>query len=210
MGGILAFFGLLLGLGASANAKSSQPETDMDHDPKPDAVPVPVPDSDTEPLEDGWMAELDAELQAAGVHNFRAKELTWLPKAKPKARADMPPRELWHNLIAVAKLAQRVRDIYGEPLWVSSAWRPQWYNTAVGGAAKSQHLDAAAIDLNVLPSQRTPERTQRLEQAGAKVWLTDNTARGFGVYKGARIHLDVGGARRTWGQAKRVLEEAEA
>ncbi len=173
--------------------------------PEPDPTPPEPTDEDTRT----WIEELDDELEAAGVHNFTARELTYLPKAKPP-RHDEPPRELWPNLIAVAVLAQRVRDLYGAPLWVSSAWRPAWYNEAVGGASRSQHINAAAVDLNVLPSSRSPETTRELEQAGAQVWLDGEPANGFGVYKGARIHLDVDGGRRTWGDAQRVLEEARS
>jgi uncharacterized protein YcbK (DUF882 family) len=157
-----------------------------------------------------WLAELDAELLAAGVCNFRAHELTTLPKARPP-RADEPPRELWRNLIRVAILAQRVRDLYAAPLWVSSAWRPAWYNAAVDGASSSQHLTASAVDLNVLPSSRDARAIRRLERAGAVVYLeATELARGFGVYRGGRIHLDVNGARRTWGEASRVLDELES
>ena len=188
--------------------------------PKPDADPTPTPppatpsqveDEPTVPTEpeEVWLAELDAELAAAGVTNFTARELTTLPKAKPKARVDMPPRDLWPNLIAVAVLAQRVRDLYGRPIWVSSAWRPKWYNSAVGGASKSQHINAAAIDLNPIPSDRTSETMRAIEDATAQVWLTENTARGFGAYGGGRTHIDVGGARRTWGDAQAVLARVQ-
>lgn len=174
-----------------------------------DATPRPVPpDSEpTNPIEvTDWLAELNAELRAAGVVNFTAEELTLLPKAKPKARHDEPPRELWPNLVKVAQLAQKVRDEYGEPLWVSSAWRPKWYNDAVGGAARSQHIHAAAIDLNVLPKKRTAARARKLEEATARVWLDNpELAHGFGVYDGARTHIDCAGGRRTWGNAKSVL-----
>lgn len=204
MGKLFLGFLAMLGIGSA-----SRDEPDMSTKPDADPTPTPVPpDSEpTEPMEADWLAELNAQLQAAGVTNFTAEEFTLLPKAKPKARHDMPPRELWPNLIAVAKLAQEVRDLYGEPIWISSAWRPKWYNDAVGGAAKSQHIHAAAVDLNVLPSRRNPTRTRKLEHATAKVWKTNNTARGFGVYKAARTHIDVGGGRRTWGDAQRVLGE---
>jgi uncharacterized protein YcbK (DUF882 family) len=165
--------------------------------------PEPEPDTGSD-----WLAELDAELDAAGVRDFSARELTYLPKAKPP-RHDEPPRELWPNLVAVAVLAQRVRDLYGGPLSVSSAWRPDWYNEAVGGASRSQHRNAAAVDLNVLASQRDDQTTRELEQAGARVWLANDGAHGFGVYRGARIHLDSSGGRRTWGEAQRVLDELE-
>jgi len=188
-----------VGLAASDSAMTTEEEA---------ATPRPVPpDSEpTAPIEIDWLAELNAQLEAAGVVNFTAEELTFLPKAKPP-RHDMPPRELWPNLIAVAKLAQQVRDLYGEPIWVSTGWRPDWYNAAVGGAKRSAHIKAGAVDLNVLPSRRNPTRTKKLEQACARVWTDDPTAKGMGVYRGARVHLDVIGRRRTWGQAQRVLGE---
>lgn len=194
-----------------AAPEADWPETHNELDEP--ATPEPVAQVDTAELDDeladDWLDELDQLLDQAGVSNFTAKELTHLPKALPKPRSDMPPRELWANLVAVAKLAQKVRDLYGEPLWVSTCWRPDWYNAAVGGAPKSQHIHAKAIDLNPIPSSRTPARIRRLEQATATVWDEDPTARGFGVYAGGRTHIDVGGGRRTWGEAKRVLKELE-
>jgi len=219
MGKFFAAFFALLGIGAATSSEASAepmptpsgPDPKPAPKPAPDPTPKPVPpESDTtEPIGGDWLAELNAELQAAGVTNFTAQELTYLSKTKPKPRHDEPPRELWGNLIAVAKLAQQIRDLYGEPIWVSSAWRPKWYNDAVGGAPNSAHIKAGAVDLNVLPGQRTPERTKRLEQATAKVWLLDGTANGFGVYGGARTHIDVVNGRRKWGEANRVLEELE-
>lgn len=176
------------------------------HDDEPGA-PEPIADEPTpiaEPV--SWLEELQAQLDAAGVTRFTAKELTWLPKAKPP-KHDEPPRELWPDLIKVAEVAQAIRELYGEPLWVSTAWRPPWYNQAVGGSKGSAHQFAAAADLNVMPGDRTPERTKRLEQAGATVWRNDNRARGFGVYRGSRIHIDVYGRKRSWGEASRVLKE---
>lgn len=189
----------------------SKPAPKESAEPMQDPAPDPIVRDHTARLDDeSWLDELDELLDDAGVVNFTARELTLLPKAKPAARCDMPPRELWPDLIAVAKLAQKIRELYGEPLWVSSCWRPGWYNEAVGGAKASQHLHAAAIDLNPIPSSRTPARARRLEQATARVWIDDPTARGFGVYAGARTHIDVGGGRRTWGDASRVLEELGA
>lgn len=215
MGKFLTALFAIFGLGAATSSEAKAEPTPTPPGPKPkpepDPTPAPVPpESDTtQPIGGDWLAELNAELQAAGVTNFTAEELTYLPKTKPKGRHDEPPRELWGNLVAVAKLAQQVRDLYGEPIWVSSAWRPKWYNDAVDGAPNSAHIKAGAVDLNVLPGQRTPERTKRLEQATAKVWLTDNTANGFGVYSGARTHIDVVNGRRKWGDANRVLGELD-
>jgi len=88
-----------------------------------ECVPAEVPAEPTKPIELDWLGQLDAALDAAGVVDFTARELTYLRKAKPP-RHDEPPRELWPALVAVAVLAQEVRYLYGRPLVVSSCWRP--------------------------------------------------------------------------------------
>ena len=44
---------------------------------------------------------------------------------------------------------QCIRDHFGQPVHINSAYRTKTYNTKVGGAAASQHLTGAAADITV-------------------------------------------------------------
>ncbi len=131
---------------------------------------------------------LDLRLQAAGVTNFTARELTLLPKALPDPRCVLPRGQLQDNLIKVAVEAQKIRTALGVPLRVSSAFRPGWYNEAVDGAPDSAHIRAAAIDLNA-PTQAS---ATEMKQVAETLWLTGKLD-GLGFYEKAprRIHIDV-------------------
>lgn len=60
--------------------------------------------------------------------------------------------EVTHDVIArLHRLAQDVlqpiRDEVGAPVHVSSGWRPQEVNDAVGGAENSRHMQGTAADI---------------------------------------------------------------
>lgn len=165
--------------------------------PGPDPDPPPPPPPQEDPTM--WLDDLDAELDAAGVTNFTARELTQLRKVKdpyPQPYYDQPPAELVPNLIEVARLAQRVRDIYGEPLRMYNGWRPDWYNAAVGGAPDSWHTRAGAVDLTPV-SPVTAAKVARLHEAARQAVdeLGPNTG-GLGIYSTA-AHVDIG-PKRSW------------
>ena len=57
-----------------------------------------------------------------------------------------PPAEYFNNVMACAEQLQRVRDLIKKPIIITSAYRTKTYNTAIGGAAASEHLTASAVD----------------------------------------------------------------
>jgi uncharacterized protein YcbK (DUF882 family) len=210
--GKLVVFGGLLAALALGGTRRRAPGVGSKE--KPPDGPLPEPPPELEPTLDA----LDRLLRERGITNFAAKELVWLSKAKPPHH-DIPPTDLWPNLVRVAKLAQRIRNVMGVPLSVSSAWRPRWYNDAVGGSENSAHLRGAAIDLNLVSGNRTPEEIERFRVEVARFWLTDpETFHGIGFYKSPkyRIHIDVahpgskGHRRWTKSLVDPYLEKAQA
>ena len=155
--------------------------------------------------DDNWLDRLDRMFRDRGVTNFTARELCLMRKIPTGPALARPPESLWKHLVNVAVLAQAVRDEYGLPLAVSSGYRPADYNKAVGGARRSAHIKAGAVDLNVLSKHQDSEHRARLNRATAKVFTEHPLARGFGVYRGGRVHVDVVGRKRFWGRAKEWL-----
>lgn len=47
------------------------------------------------------------------------------------------------------KILQAVRDYFGRPVTINSAYRTPTYNKKIGGASKSQHVVGTACDINV-------------------------------------------------------------
>lgn len=51
--------------------------------------------------------------------------------------------------LRLVHILQRVRDHFGKPVVINSAYRTKAYNAKVGGAAASQHLLGAAADIAI-------------------------------------------------------------
>ena len=91
---------------------------------------------------------------------------------------------------------QALRDRLAKPLIVRSAYRSPAHNRAVGGAARSKHLDGTAFDIAM--SNHDPAA---FEAAAREVGFL-----GFGFYpRSGFIHIDLGPAR-TWGERFPVRE----
>jgi len=100
------------------------------------------------------------------------------------------PEEFHANALAICERAQALRDIVG-PLKVVSGYRTPAWNSRVGGARKSQHLTASALDLRsaLHPSSTLHALYLDLIRKGE---VPDG---GLGFYP-TFIHIDVGRPRR--------------
>ena len=138
--------------------------------PDPPLPPGPTPAPDPGPLPQPTSLEaIDAHLEAAGVRDFTARELLYLPKAKPP-RVDIPPADLIPNLIKLGRLLQAFRDLVGHRVNVAGGWRPAWYNEAVEGAEDSAHIRAAGADA-ILPADLTNSPSHRSLSLGGGLSL---------------------------------------
>ena len=169
-------FGAAAGLGMAAAALFEQHDPDNhSHLGEPGKAHLATP---------AELDHLDQDLRAVGVVNFTARELL---KNRKRGRTVyyMPPPELIGNLLAMAQRAQRTRDLWGGPLIVSSAYRPQ-------DGRKSAHHYAKAIDLDLPKHQRTYANRRRLYLLAAAEYL-DTHYGGLGLYRWplGRLHVDV-------------------
>jgi hypothetical protein len=55
-------------------------------------------------------------------------------------------RETLANMVTLLRVLDKVRKDWGNPLIISSGYRPGKYNKAAGGSSKSAHLTCEAVD----------------------------------------------------------------
>lgn len=91
---------------------------------------------------------------------FTIQELTASATAKRKGIDNTPNAEVTANLTAlVSNVLDPLREAFGKPIVVTSGYRCQKLNRAVGGASRSQHCKGEAADIRTL-SDRTWENRQ--------------------------------------------------
>jgi lysozyme family protein len=105
-----------------------------------------------------------------------------------------PSKELWPNVIPLAKLLERFRKEIGHKVVLTSVYRSPKYNASVPGSAKrSQHMNFQAADFKV-PEFGNPkvwaEKMHALRKAGV-------FSGGIGRYK-TFVHVDVRGYDANW------------
>lgn len=87
--------------------------------------------------------------------HFTLAELTASNKARELGLDNTPPHELMPRLILVAEMLERIRSTLNAPITVTSGYRGQALNKAVGGVSSSDHTQGHAADI-VAPGYGTP------------------------------------------------------
>lgn len=81
---------------------------------------------------------------------FKFKELIRSSKADEKGIDNFPKdAEIIDNLILVMENLDKIREEYGLPIYISSGYRCDELNKAVGGVSNSQHKTGNAVDVNL-------------------------------------------------------------
>lgn len=106
---------------------------------------------------------------------------------------ERPPQTVEHmqNIVRLAGEMEKVRRQFGRQIRVTSWYRPEPFNSRVGGARRSQHLSGRGIDITI------PGMMGREVGTAVLPWWNG----GLGIYPGNRkhiLHLDIGPKRR-WG-----------
>jgi len=137
---------------------------------------------------------LQEALDRAGIRYFTAEEILFKGASHfsglPYNTA--PPAEFKRSLVAVAQIANFVRNRFGGPLRVVSAYRSPAYNRAVGGADGSFHMKGRAIDLAPVQSGKVAD----LHRTAKEMLRLRLIPGGVGFYPWG-IHVDTG-PRRNW------------
>lgn len=79
--------------------------------------------------------------------HFTLEEMTFSQTAARRGIDNTPPPEHFRNLRRLCALLEDVRDVCATPVMVTSGYRCQELNDAVGGAKNSQHLTGCAADI---------------------------------------------------------------
>lgn len=80
--------------------------------------------------------------------NFTLDEFTKSETAAKLRIDNTPPKEAVENLTALCvELLQPLREIYGKPMQISSGYRCEALNKAVGGVATSDHRLGKSADV---------------------------------------------------------------
>ena len=81
--------------------------------------------------------------------NLSLKEMTKSRTALRRGIDNSPTPEHIENMKALAEnIFQPIRDHFGVPIYISSGYRSEALNNAIGGSKTSQHSKGQAIDLD--------------------------------------------------------------
>ena len=101
---------------------------------------------------------------------FTIQELTKSATAQRRGINNDPSIEVRKSLTAlIEKVLDPLREAYGKPIIVTSGYRCERLNRAVGGAASSQHVKGEAADIRSV--QDTPEENKKLYDLIVKLGL---------------------------------------
>ena len=104
------------------------------------------------------------------MKHFTFQELTKSATAKRKGIDNSPSMQVRANLAAlVENVLDPLREAYGKPIVVTSGYRCEKLNRAVGGAASSQHVKGQAADIRRV--QDTAEENKKLFDLIVKLGL---------------------------------------
>ena len=160
------------------------------------------------------LQEFDDFLASQGAGKYTcAEEMFRMPKA-PKINGRrpvaVPPKNLWPNAIPTLRAFDELRSQWGRPLPIRG-YRPVDYNAAVGGAPRSIHKRAGAIDIKIRDAGYTASERKDFALLAAKYTLDHPDDQwGLGVYNDppTTVHLDTGYKRRSWENGRKYLDLA--
>ncbi len=130
--------------------------------------------------------------------------LSW---AEMSCRDGSPYPAEWRadRAVELARAFERIRELCGFALIVSSAYRTAVYNDRIGGAVKSQHVEGRALDLH--PAKGGFKALQKLRGV-AEIVRREGLIRGIGIYDGF-VHVDTRpGKASTWSGSRTVARNA--
>lgn len=109
--------------------------------------------------------------------NFSLTELTATNTGLPNE----PSVEIRERLYAVACILETIRLQYDRPIVVTSGWRSDEVNVAVGGVPNSSHVSGYAVDF----------RVAGVPLDEVYLWIRDNLSYDQLIREPTWVHLDI-------------------
>lgn len=88
------------------------------------------------------------------TEHFTLEELTNSPTANRLHIDNFPSDTIISSLMELSQLLEKIRNIYNKPIVVTSGYRCEKLNKAVGGVKTSQHMKGEAADIRSLSNTR--------------------------------------------------------
>ena len=156
------------------------------------AIPAAAVSSIAAPLAVGFDPQAFMSfMDSLGLRYFTPTEFLVMgaqhqPGGKGAGLNTCPPAHLWSNIANTARLIDEIRHRLGAAVFINSAYRTPAYNSAVNGAAGSQHVRFNALDWRARTG--TPADWLRVTQA---VMQSDPAAySGWTKAYGSFVHID--------------------
>ncbi len=120
----------------------------------------------------------------------------------------LPARAYWPRWVATLTIAQELRELCREPIYLLHIWRPTEYNRERDGSTGSDHIECCAIDIRVESGRARSICLDRLgelylaDRLGLSIgWSSDGGSRRFhiGVLAPRTVHV---GRQRDWDYAQ--------
>jgi len=103
------------------------------------------------------------------------------------------PQEVWANIKILAKQLEALRSVLNAPIHITSAYRSELHNKAIGGKLNSQHLLGKAADIQV--KGKSPKQVHK---AIVKLIKDGKILEGgLGLYD-TFVHYDIRGKASRW------------
>ena len=123
------------------------------------------------------------------TENFRLEEFTDSQTAVRMSIDNTPSSGVRHNLLRLAEALEYIRLMFGgHPIRISSGYRCQDLNEAVGGSASSAHMLGLAVDFTC-PDYGTPLEIARVIERSKMEF--DQV-----IMEGTWVHLAIAGRQR--------------
>lgn len=132
-------------------------------------------------------------LEGLQLRYFAPQEITsYAERERNGAKNGLPPEVLWKNIVPTLWVLDQLRELFESPITLTSIYRNDAYNRAVGGATNSYHKRNQAIDFQV--RDVSPVKVDQT----LKEWRTVGVFRGgIGLYS-TFVHIDTRGSNATW------------
>lgn len=133
--------------------------------------------------------EFDNWVESLELKYFWAYEIRFLGNAhyspgKGQGKNGLPPKKMRVKLVPVLRAADEARKRLGSSVIILSAYRTPAYNTAIGGAKFSRHMECDALDL-AAPKSTASKLRSVLIQLRKEGYFTG----GIGKYPNF-VHID--------------------